>query len=69
MSVEFKDNSKAFLSALETQKYKALKMVGIQAAGYAKELAPKDNGTLRDSIKSEVDGDIVSIGSNVEYAP
>lgn len=80
MGVKFTDNTRAALSALNTQKRKALEAIGQAAEGYAAMLCPVGTvestgipgyrgGTLRQSITHEVDGDTVRIGSNVEYAP
>lgn len=49
----------------------ALEACGLIMEGYAKKLCPVDTGLLRNSITHEVDGDgnIVHLGTNVEYAP
>ena len=47
---------------------RALEITGMQVAGYAKKACPKDTGNLQNSIKHKVDGNSVTIGTNVEYA-
>ena len=74
------DNSAAFLAELERAKARALETIGQQAERYAKDKCPVGTvestgkkgyigGTLRNSITHRVDGDVMSLGSNVEYAP
>ena len=80
MSVQVIDNSAEVLAGLKRAKARALEIIGLTAEGYAKRLCPVGTvestgkkgyrgGTLRNSIAHTVDGDTVSIGSNVEYAP
>lgn len=80
MEVKFEDHSGEALSELERVKGKILEMIGLKAEGYAKKLCPVGTvestgkkgyrgGTLRNSYTHVVDGDSVTIGSNVEYAP
>ena len=80
MSVQVIDNSAEVLAGLERAKARMLEMIGLKAEGYAKRLCPVGTvestgikgyrgGTLRNSITHAVDGDTVSVGSNVEYAP
>ena len=66
----FIDNSKEFLDALDGAIVKALERCGMQAEGYAKDLAPVDTGNLRNSISYRVDASNkeVVIGTNNEYA-
>lgn len=70
MSVEFTDNSRAVLDALQSAAAQGLEQCGLAAEGYAKKLAPVDTGNLRNSISHKVDpdGQIVYIGTNAEYA-
>lgn len=70
MTVNFKDNSGAVLSAFHSAVEKALETCGLVAEGYAKKLAPVDTGNLRNSISHKVDDGepAVYIGTNVEYA-
>ncbi|MEI3415598.1 MAG: hypothetical protein V8Q88_10565 [Christensenellales bacterium] len=74
------DNSAEFLAELERTKARALETIGQQAERYAKDKCPVGTvestgkkgyigGTLRNSITHRVDGDVMSLGSNVEYAP
>lgn len=69
MSVEFTDNTKEFLLAMEKAKERGLKAVGMTAEKYAKENAPVDTGRLRNSITFDSDENSAIIGTNVEYAP
>lgn len=80
MGVNFTDNSSKFLSELEDVKERILELIGEKAEGYAKKLCPVGTvestgkkgyrgGTLRNSIAHRVQGDVLSVGSNVEYAP
>lgn len=70
MTVNFKDNSGAVLSAFHTAVEKALEECGLVAEGYAKKLAPVDTGNLRNSISHKVDPEepAVYIGTNNSYA-
>ena len=70
MTVNFKDNSGAVLSAFHSAVEKALEECGLVAEGYAKKLAPVDTGNLRNSISHKVDPEepAVYIGSNTSYA-
>ena len=78
--MQFVDNSGKFLAELERAKKKALETMGLKAEGYAKKLCPVGTeestgikgyrgGTLRNSITHLVNGDVLEVGSNVEYAP
>ena len=78
--VRFTDNSRAVLSELEAAKTRALETIGLKWEGYAKRLCPVGTsestgkrgyrgGTLRNSITHSVEGDVLSVGSNVQYAP
>lgn len=80
MAVKFTDNSGAVLSELERTKKKILETIGQKAEGYAKKLCvvgtPESTGTpgyrggtLRNSITHRVDDKVLSVGSNVHYAP
>ena len=69
MKVDYKDNSKEVLAALEKGKHNALTAIGSSAETYAKQETPVDTGRLRNSISHAVDGEAAYIGSNVEYAP
>ena len=69
MKVDYKDNSKQVLSALEKGKRNALTAIGATAETYAKKETPVCTGRLRNSISHSVDGEAAYIGSNVEYAP
>lgn len=69
MSVTLKSNAQQVKDELSTASLRALERVGLQAEGYAIDLAPVDTGRLRNSISHVVDGNTVYIGTNVEYAP
>ena len=79
MSVQVIDNSAEVLAELSRAKARALETIGLKAEGYAKRLCPVGTvestgikgyrgGTLRNSITHVVDGDVVSVGSNIPYA-
>lgn len=68
-TVDITDNSAEVRAALEQAKARALEIIGGKVESYAKGLVPVDTGTLRNSITHQVDGDTVSIGSAVHYAP
>lgn len=79
MSVQITDNSAEALAGLERAKARALEIIGLEAEGYAKRLCPVGTvestgikgyrgGTLRNSITHVVDGDVLSVGSNIPYA-
>ena len=78
--MKFTDHSGAVLSELERAKKKILETIGQKAEGYAKKLCPVGTsestgiqgyrgGTLRNSITHRVEGEVLKLGSNVEYAP
>lgn len=66
----FIDNSKMVLEEFQVACLRALERCGMEAEGYAKDLAPVDTGNLRNSISHKVDPEepAVYIGTNVEYA-
>ena len=70
MNVQFTDNSKEVLEAMQQAVVRALEKCGMTAEGYAKKLCPVDTGNLRNSITHTVDEEepAAYIGSNVEYA-
>ena len=71
MNVQFTDNSKQIIEAMQQATVRSLEKCGLTAEGYAKKLAPVDTGNLRNSITHDVDDGepAVYIGTNVEYAP
>ena len=71
MNVQFTDNSKEIIEAMQQATVRALEKCGLVAEGYAKKLAPVDTGNLRNSITHSVDEEepAAYIGTNVEYAP
>ena len=70
MNVQFNDNSKEVLEAMQQSALRALEKCGLTAEGYAKNLCPVDTGNLRNSITHTVDEEepAAYIGSNAEYA-
>lgn len=79
MSVRITDNSADVLAGLDRAKARALETIGLKAEGYAKKLCPVGTvestgikgyrgGTLRNSITHVVNGDELSVGSNIPYA-
>lgn len=71
MNVEFTDNSKEVLEAMQKAAVRALEECGLTTEGYAKKLCPVDTGNLRNSITHSVDesAQAAYIGTNSEYAP
>lgn len=74
------DHIKDVIDAKNAAVTRALKEIGISAEKFAKALCPVGTvestgkkgyrgGTLRNSITYKAEGDVVVIGSNVEYAP
>ena len=79
MSVQVIDNSAKALAELSRAKARTLETIGLKAEGYAKRLCPVGTvestgikgyrgGTLRNSITHTVDGDVLSVGSNIPYS-
>ena len=70
MNVQFTDNSKEVIEAMQQAAVRALEKCGLTAEGYAKKLCPVDTGNLRNSITHTVDEEepAAYIGSNAEYA-
>lgn len=73
VTVEIIDNSQQVKGDFRAAVLRALERCGLQAEGYAVDLAPVaayQGGTLRDSITHKVvpDEDTVYIGSNAKYA-
>ena len=81
MDVEIKENNiDIFLKELQEKRHLIHEAIGIKAEKYAKARCPVGTpestgkrgyrgGTLRNSITHDANPDMVSIGSNVEYAP
>lgn len=67
--VIIKDNTAQAIAAMQRAKARALEIVGGVAETNVKGLTPVDTGALRNSFTHKVDGDRVTIGSNMEYAP
>lgn len=66
----FVDNSAKVGAALQDAIVRALERCGMQAEGYAKDLAPVDTGNLRNSISHRVNEreKTVYVGTDAEYA-
>lgn len=66
----FIDNSAHIKEEFEEACLRALERCGMQAEGYAKDLCPVDEGTLRNSISHKVNPaePAVYVGTNMEYA-
>ena len=54
MNIQFTDNSKEVLEAMQQATVRALEKCGLVAEGYAKKLCPVDTGNLRNSITHDV---------------
>ena len=69
MNVQFTDNSKEVLEAMQQAAVRALEKCGLTAEGYAKKLCPVDTGNLRNSITHQVDEaePAAYVGTNSEY--
>lgn len=69
--VTIENHTEEVLSAMKEQVILALRSIGQEAEGYAKDDCPVDTGRLRNSIANEVveEEQAVYIGTNVEYAP
>ena len=70
MNVQFTDNSKEVLEAMQEAALRALEKCGLTAEGYAKKLCPVDTGNLRNSITHTVadNGERAAyVGTNSEY--
>lgn len=69
LRIEFNDNSKEVILAINNAINRGLKVCGEKAVGFAQNKCPVDTGRLRHSISYSVEGDECYIGTNVEYAP
>ena len=71
MGVTFNDYSDEVLEAFDDACTRALERCGLQAVGYAKDLAPVDTGALRNSITHKVvpSEPAAYIGTNMEHGP
>jgi hypothetical protein len=71
LSVTFNDHSDEVLEAFDDACLRALERCGLQAEGYAKDLAPGDTGALRNSISHKVveSEPAAYIGTNMEHGP
>lgn len=68
MKVDFNDNSKQVLSAMQKAIKNGLEAIGLTAEGHAKKITPVDTGRLRNSISHTTDDEAAYVGTNVEYA-
>ncbi|MDL2253838.1 hypothetical protein LJC49_07180 [Ruminococcaceae bacterium OttesenSCG-928-I18] len=71
MKVEFVDNSKQVLSAIEQAESKALTMIGEKQNSIMAGITPVDTGRLRNSRGYEVNATqkVVTVGVTAEYGP
>lgn len=80
MDVKIEDNTGKVLSELRKSGDRALEIIGLKIEKYAKKLCPVGTvestgkkgyrgGTLRNSITHVVENSVLTVGSNVEYAP
>lgn len=71
MEIDVVDNSALVQEAFHTACLRALERCGMEAEGYAKDLAPVDTGRLRNGISHAVSEDEMAayVGTNVSYAP
>ena len=69
--VVFNDYSAEVLNEFHDAVLRALERCGMEAEGYAKDLAPVDTGRLRNGISHAVSEDEMAayVGTNVSYAP
>ena len=69
--IDFQNNTGMVLEEFRAACLRALERCGMEAEGYAKDLAPVNTGNLRNGIGHGVDEAelAVYIGTNVEYAP
>lgn len=69
--VVFNDYSAEVLNEFHDAVLRALERCGMEAEGYAKDLAPVDTGRLRNGISHAVSEDEMAayVGSNTSYAP
>lgn len=63
------DNTNELLNAIDKKIAENLALSGLVVERKAKQLVPKKTSHLARSITSEVEGNKVTIGTNVEYAP
>ena len=72
-SVDITDNTAQFRDAAERAMARALELIGGKAETYAKQeitnVGAVDTGALRNSITHAVEGESVTVGSNMEYSP
>lgn len=66
--VEITDNTGQVLASMKAQVARALEIIGGKAESYTKALTPVDTGALRNSFTHSVDGNKVTVGSNLEYS-
>ena len=71
MRIDVVNNSAQVGEAFRAACLRALERCGMEAEGYAKDLAPVDTGRLRNSISHAVSEDEMAayVGTNVSYAP
>lgn len=68
MGFSFTSNKAAILAAVEQAKQAALAQAADLVVDAAKENAPVESGTLKESIDAEVSGDTLTVGAGAPYA-
>lgn len=72
VNIKIEDNSDKVKSEMEAAIHRALTMIGITAENYAvdniRATVKNATGTLANSMDSKVDGDTVTVGTNLHYA-
>lgn len=69
LNVVFNSNADTAMFMFAMACIRALERIGLQAEGYAIDLAPVDTGALKNSITHALGDGEVYIGTNMEYAP
>lgn len=67
--MDYTDNTKEVLAALEKAIDRGLEAIGLTAEEHTKKETPVDTGRLRNSMSHAVQDKAAYIGTNVEYAP
>lgn len=65
----YHSNYRRIAKQMMKNKRRTLEAIGIYIRGETQIRSPVDTGNLRDSYDYAVDGDVVRIGTNTEYAP
>ena len=57
------------LGAIDSAKASALERAGMMMVSHARAYVPVETGRLRDSLSYGVSGDMLTVGTSVDYAP